>query len=78
MDETPGFRPLYRQVYDYLVRQIATGVWRPAEALPSEQDLAAVQAGQAQTPMGTPRKVSEVPGLPDLSQGQLPARGVNH
>lgn len=56
MDETPGFRPLYRQVYDYLVRQIATGVWRPAEALPSEQDLAS-ELGVSQ---GTVRKALDV------------------
>lgn len=40
MDESPHYRPLYRQVYDFLVRQIAEGAWRPAEALPSEQALA--------------------------------------
>ena len=56
MDGTPGSRPLYRQVYDYLVRQIATGVWRPAEALPSEQDLA-VELGVSQ---GTVRKALDV------------------
>jgi GntR family transcriptional regulator len=56
MDETPGFRPLYRQVYDYLVRQIATGVWRPAEALPSEQDL----AGELGVSQGTVRKALDV------------------
>jgi GntR family transcriptional regulator len=56
MDVTPGFRPLYRQVYDYLVRQIATGAWRPAESLPSEQDLAA-ELGVSQ---GTVRKALDV------------------
>jgi GntR family transcriptional regulator len=56
MEETPGFRPLYRQVYDYLVRQIATGVWRPAEALPSEQDL----AGELGVSQGTVRKALDV------------------
>lgn len=60
--------PIARRVFDYWLMQ----------QYPSEQDLAAVQVGQAQTPLGTPRKVSEVPGLPDLSQGQLPARGANH
>ncbi|RUP25007.1 MAG: penicillin-binding protein 2 [Curvibacter sp.] len=60
--------PIARRVFDYWLMQ----------QYPSEQDLAAVQAGQAQVPMGTPRKVSEVPGLPDLSQGQLPARGLSH
>ena len=58
--------PIARRVFDYWLMQ----------QYPSEQDLAAVQAGQAQTPMGAPRKVSEVPGLPDLSQGQLPARST--
>jgi len=35
-----GFRPLYRQVRDTLVRQIADGVWRPGQLLPSEPELA--------------------------------------
>lgn len=40
MNDTPGFRPLYRQVYDILVRKIAEGAWKPGEMLPSEQMLA--------------------------------------
>lgn len=40
MNDTPGFRPLYRQVYDILVRKIADGIWKPGEMLPSEQMLA--------------------------------------
>ena len=36
-----GFRPLYRQVKDVLVRRIADGVWAAGGALPSEPDLAA-------------------------------------
>ena len=52
MNVAPGFRPLYRQVYDLLVRRIAEGAWRPAEALPSEQALAA-ELGVSQ---GTVRK----------------------
>jgi GntR family transcriptional regulator len=36
-----GFRPLYRQVKDVLVRRIADGVWASGGALPSEPDLAA-------------------------------------
>lgn len=38
--DRPGFRPLYQQVRDLLLARIASGVWRPAEALPSEQTLA--------------------------------------
>ncbi|MCG8504425.1 MAG: GntR family transcriptional regulator [Sphingomonadales bacterium] len=56
MESTPGLRPLYRQVYDYLIRQIAEGVWRPAAALPSEQALAA-ELGVSQ---GTVRKALDV------------------
>jgi len=52
MDESPRYRPLYRQVYDFLVRQIAEGAWRPAEALPSEQALAA----KLRVSQGTVRK----------------------
>jgi len=40
VNDTPGFRPLYRQVYDILVRKIAEGVWKPGEMLPSEQAIA--------------------------------------
>jgi GntR family transcriptional regulator len=51
--ETPGYRPLYRQVYDIVVRRVAEGNWRPGEALPSEQSLAR-ELGVSQ---GTIRKV---------------------
>ncbi|RME64979.1 MAG: GntR family transcriptional regulator [Alphaproteobacteria bacterium] len=56
MDGAPGFRPLYRQVYDYLVKQISEGAWKAAEALPSEQALAA-ELGVSQ---GTVRKALDV------------------
>jgi GntR family transcriptional regulator len=49
---TPGFRPLYRQAYDFLIKRISEGAWRPGEALPSEQALAA-EMGISQ---GTVRK----------------------
>jgi GntR family transcriptional regulator len=51
--DTPGYRPLYRQVYDIVVRKVAQGLWRPGEALPSEQALAR-ELGVSQ---GTMRKV---------------------
>jgi GntR family transcriptional regulator len=38
--DRPGFRPLYQQVRELLLARIVSGVWRPAEALPSEQTLA--------------------------------------
>ena len=56
MDESPHYRPLYRQVYDFLVRQIAEGAWRPAEALPSEQAL----AEKLHVSQGTVRKALDV------------------
>jgi GntR family transcriptional regulator len=52
MNETPGFRPLYRQVYDFFVKQLVDGVWKPGESLPSEQALAA----QLRVSQGTVRK----------------------
>jgi len=36
-----GFRPLYRQVKDVLMRRIADGVWAAGGTLPSEPDIAA-------------------------------------
>jgi GntR family transcriptional regulator len=51
--DTPGYRPLYRQVYDIIVRKVAQGVWRPGTSLPSEQNLAK-EMGVSQ---GTMRKV---------------------
>jgi GntR family transcriptional regulator len=53
MTDTTGYRPLYRQVYDIVVRRVANGDWRPGEALPSEQNLAR-ELGVSQ---GTMRKV---------------------
>jgi GntR family transcriptional regulator len=40
MDGTPDFKPLYLQVKDLMVRRLASGAWRPGEALPSEFELA--------------------------------------
>ena len=51
--DTAGYRPLYRQVYDIVVRKVAQGLWRAGEALPSEQALAR-ELGVSQ---GTMRKV---------------------
>jgi GntR family transcriptional regulator len=56
MESMPDFQPLYKQVYDVLVRRIAEGAWRPAEALPSEQALAA----ELKVSQGTVRKALDV------------------
>lgn len=52
MDNAPQYRPLYSQVYETIVKQIAEGVWRAGQSLPSEQALAS-QLGVSQ---GTVRK----------------------
>ena len=46
------FQPLYMQVYDLLVARLSDGTWKPAQALPSEFELAD-QLGVSQ---GTVRK----------------------
>jgi GntR family transcriptional regulator len=40
-NEALGFRPLYRQVRDVLVKRIVDNVWQPGELLPSEFEIAA-------------------------------------
>ncbi|MFK8252605.1 GntR family transcriptional regulator [Ancylobacter terrae] len=50
--DRPGFRPLYRQVRDALIRRLVDGVWLPGQPLPSEIQLAA-ELGVSQ---GTVRK----------------------
>lgn len=52
MDNAPQYRPLYSQVYETIIKQIADGVWKVGQSLPSEQALAA-QLGVSQ---GTVRK----------------------
>jgi GntR family transcriptional regulator len=52
MDDSPRYRPLYQQVYDFLVKQIAAGEWGPGESLPPEQAL----AGRLNVSQGTVRK----------------------
>ena len=55
LSSNPDFQPLDKQVYTVLVRRIAEGVWRPAQALPSEQSLAQ-ELGVSQ---GTVRKAMD-------------------
>ena len=35
-----SIRPLYLQVRDALAQRIATGEWKPGDAIPNENDLA--------------------------------------
>ena len=48
----PSFRPLYLQIKGLLEASLAVGEWRPAEAIPSEQEL----AGRFGVSQGTVRK----------------------
>ena len=41
MSTAPAFSPLYQQIKALLTRDLQTGVWKPGEAIPSEQELAA-------------------------------------
>ena len=50
--QTPGFRPLYRQVKDVLISRIVSGEWKPGSALPSEIRL----ARELKVSQGTVRK----------------------
>jgi GntR family transcriptional regulator len=62
---TPSFQPLYLQIKTLLEAGLAAGEWRPAEAIPSEQELA-VRFGVSQ---GTVRKAIDA-----LAAGNLVVR----
>ena len=61
-DEGLGFRPLYAQVRDRLIRRLVDGVWTPGEPLPSEMQLAA-ELGVSQ---GTVRKALDAMAAENL------------
>jgi penicillin-binding protein 2 len=54
--------PIARRVFDYLL----TGTY------PSEEDIAKTQLGQTYAPIGTPRKVTDVPLLPPSAPASSP------
>ena len=57
--ETPSFQPLYQQIKGLLTQRLETGEWRPGQAIPSDQDLAA----QFSVSQGTVRKaIDELAG----------------
>lgn len=39
--ESPTFSPLYRQIKSLILQALEAGEWRPGQAIPSEQELAA-------------------------------------
>ena len=51
-DTSIGFKPLYAQVKEQLIRRLVDGTWQPGMTLPSEQEL----ARQLQVSQGTVRK----------------------
>ena len=51
-EATIGFKPLYAQVKDRLVRRLVDGTWQPGMNIPSEQEL----ARQLNVSQGTVRK----------------------
>lgn len=60
--EAFGFRPLYRQVRDRLIRRLVDGVWAPGEPLPSEIQL----AGELGVSQGTVRKALDAMAAENL------------
>jgi len=64
MDPIPDFQPLYKQVYDVLVRRIAEGQWQPGQVLPSEHALAA----ELHVSQGTVRKALDTLAAENLVQ----------
>ncbi len=57
-----GFRPLYRQVRDMLIRRLVDGVWAPGDLLPSEMQLAA----ELRVSQGTVRKALDAMAAENL------------
>ncbi|WP_246660413.1 GntR family transcriptional regulator [Nitratireductor sp. XY-223] len=51
-DTNIGFKPLYAQVKDQLIRRLVDGTWQPGTNIPSEQDL----ARELKVSQGTVRK----------------------
>ncbi|MCP4317301.1 MAG: GntR family transcriptional regulator [Hyphomicrobiales bacterium] len=51
-DTNIGFKPLYAQVKDQLIRRLVNGTWQPGMNIPSEQEL----ARQLSVSQGTVRK----------------------
>lgn len=41
MQTTPSFSPLYQQIKSLILQSLQAGEWKPAEAIPSEMELAA-------------------------------------
>lgn len=60
--EELGFRPLYRQVRDALIRRLVDGVWLPGQPLPSEMQLAA----ELKVSQGTVRKALDAMAAENL------------
>jgi GntR family transcriptional regulator len=62
MQTTPSFSPLYQQIKSLILQSLQAGEWKPAEAIPSEMDLA-VRYNVSQ---GTVRKAIDELALENL------------
>jgi GntR family transcriptional regulator len=63
--DAPSFSPLYRQIAGLITRSLQAGEWKPAEAIPSELELAA----RYKVSQGTVRKA-----IDDLAASNLLVR----
>jgi GntR family transcriptional regulator len=62
MQTTPSFSPLYQQIKALILKSLQAGEWKPAEAIPSEMDLAA----RYNVSQGTVRKAIDELALENL------------
>jgi penicillin-binding protein 2 len=59
--------PIARRVFDYVLQ----------DRYPSEEDIAAVQRGEAPAPIGTPRAAHEVPVMGAINNPELPGNAAS-
>ncbi|WP_374594413.1 penicillin-binding protein 2 [Aquabacterium sp.] len=59
--------PIARRVFDYVLQ----------DRYPSEEDIAAVQRGEAPAPIGTPRAAHDVPMMGAINNPELPAAAAS-
>ena len=68
--DAPTFSPLYRQIKTLITQALESGEWRPGQAIPSEQELAA----RFSVSQGTVRKAIDEMAAENLSEPWLGPR----